>query len=152
MAVLDLYEELIAVTRALDASAVNYALCGGIAVGIHGAPRFTKDIDLLVPQEDVERAKGVAKACGFRAESLPMRFAATDTTMHRVIKLSGADLLMLDLLLVTEATRLAFDSRERLSFGSASAWVLGRQALIAMKIGAGRPQDLLDVARLSEQD
>ena len=41
---MDLYEELFALTKALDAGRLSYALCGGLAVAIHGAPRFTKDV------------------------------------------------------------------------------------------------------------
>ena len=33
--------------RALERAKVPYALCGGLAVALHGFPRATKDIDLL---------------------------------------------------------------------------------------------------------
>jgi hypothetical protein len=53
---LDLVSELANVVRALDAAGVPYALCGGIAVTIHGHVRATKDIDLLILPEDRTRA------------------------------------------------------------------------------------------------
>ena len=31
----------------MDEAGVDYALCGGLAVAAHGAPRATRDIDLL---------------------------------------------------------------------------------------------------------
>ncbi len=37
---------------------VSYALCGGMAVGIHGYPRFTQDIDFLIPPESLDQARG----------------------------------------------------------------------------------------------
>ncbi len=62
---LNLEAELEALADALNADGVDFAICGGIAVTIHGAPRFTKDIDLLVPPEAVGRVKEVAARLGF---------------------------------------------------------------------------------------
>ena len=44
---MNLVDELHAVSRALSAAGISFAVCGGIAVTIHGATRTTKDIDLL---------------------------------------------------------------------------------------------------------
>ena len=52
---MDLVAELRAVARTLEEAGVPYAVCGGLAVTLHGATRATKDIDLLVREEDVER-------------------------------------------------------------------------------------------------
>jgi len=38
---MDFFQELKDVTAALDASEVDYALCGGVALAIHGVPRAT---------------------------------------------------------------------------------------------------------------
>jgi hypothetical protein len=54
---MNIYDELVAVVRALAADGVDYALVGGLAVGVWGVPRATKDIDLLVRPEEVARAK-----------------------------------------------------------------------------------------------
>jgi hypothetical protein len=40
----DLFAEVVALAAALDVAAVDYAICGGVALAIHGAPRATKDI------------------------------------------------------------------------------------------------------------
>jgi hypothetical protein len=52
---LDLIAELEALVSALDAEKVEYALCGGLALAVHGYPRATKDIDLLVRADSTER-------------------------------------------------------------------------------------------------
>lgn len=146
----DLFTELIAITDAFEAGGIPYALCGGLAVAIHGAPRFTKDLDLVIRPEDADSAKEVAKALGFVAESLPMRFKATGE-MHRVIKFAeSGEILMLDLLLVGEQLQSVWDARERLETEGHSLWVVSRQGLTSMKLAAGRPIDLLDVQRLAE--
>ena len=59
---LDLYEELRAITAALETAQVTYALVGGLAVSIYATPRATKDIDLLLAPEDMEKlAAALAK-------------------------------------------------------------------------------------------
>lgn len=40
---------------ALERAHARYAICGATAMGAHGAERFTKDIDVLVSDEDLEK-------------------------------------------------------------------------------------------------
>jgi len=148
----DLYEELAALAAAFDAGGIAYALCGGLAVAVHGAPRFTKDIDVLVLPADAVQAREVAKALGFTAESLPMRFKGTGV-MHRVVKFApSGEILCLDLLLAGEELADVWASRERCSAGGRTLWVVSRPALVSMKLAAGRAQDLLDVQKLAENE
>lgn len=53
---------------ALQAADVPFAICGGLAVAIHGFVRATKDIDLLIPASAIDAAKNAVKPLGF---SLP---------------------------------------------------------------------------------
>jgi hypothetical protein len=39
---------------ALEAVRAHYAICGAVAMGAHGAERYTKDIDVLVADADLE--------------------------------------------------------------------------------------------------
>ena len=53
----------------MNSEMVEYLLVGGYAVGFHGAPRFTADIDIWVDSEHVERQRNWAerlKVFGFR--------------------------------------------------------------------------------------
>lgn len=43
---------------ALERARARYAICGATAMGAFGAERFTKDIDVLVAEEDLERVLG----------------------------------------------------------------------------------------------
>ncbi len=45
-------------SRALTSLAVRHAVAGGLAVGAHGYPRNTQDVDLLVGDEAFERHAG----------------------------------------------------------------------------------------------
>jgi hypothetical protein len=40
---------------ALERAKARYAICGAVAMGAHGAERYTKDIDVLVGANDLER-------------------------------------------------------------------------------------------------
>ncbi len=52
-------EQLLKVFRALAEHEVEYAVFGGIALGLHGLVRATADIDLFIPEdrENIERLK-----------------------------------------------------------------------------------------------
>lgn len=95
----DFFAELQGLLLGLEAAQVEYALCGGVALAIHGAPRATQDIDVLARPEDLTRLADVARALGFTFASLPMDFSS-GVTMHRFTKLIAGQLLMLDVLLV----------------------------------------------------
>ena len=61
------------------------------------------------------------------------------------------DTLTLDFMLVTESLQAGWQSRQRLETEFGPLTVVTREALIAMKVAAGRPRDLGDVASLEEQ-
>ncbi len=147
-----LIEELSALVVALDEARVEYALVGGLAVAVWGVPRATKDIDLLVERADAERAAGVAKSCGYTLDAFPMEFE-DGMEMRRLNKIeSDGTLLTVDFLLVGAAQRSVWEGRQRVPFQAGSISVASRDGLIAMKLAAGRAQDLADVQKLREGD
>ena len=62
---MDLIDELAALIKALNDAGVRYALCGGLAMAVHGHPRATQDIDLLIPEEELAKIQQVAETVGF---------------------------------------------------------------------------------------
>lgn len=146
---MDFFQELKDLTLALDAGLVDYALCGGVALAIHGVPRATQDIDLLVRPEDLPRLREVARTCGFGLESLPMDFAS-GITIQRFTKLIDGQPLMLDALLVGGPLAAAWEDRQVADIEGGRVHVVSQAGLIALKLAAGRPQDLADVQRLKE--
>src|SRR5687768_13271478 len=102
---LNLITELEALIDALDADGIPYAVCGGLALGIHGHPRGTKDIDLLLEANDLDRAMAVAKRVGFDIPARKMIFGLRAGARREVQRLSKLDpesnnLMPLDFLLV----------------------------------------------------
>ena len=147
-----LLDELRAVLRALDAAGVEYALAGGLAVAVWGAPRATKDIDLLIQPDSLPRAVAAVRECGFTLEALPFEFQ-DGTRLQRVNKVDAqGNLLTVDFMLVDRNLAPAWAGRTRLPFGGGDVVVVGREALIAMKALAGRPQDIADIQNLKEVD
>lgn len=51
--------------RLLDEAAIPHAIVGGVAVCLHGYPRNTVDVDLLVRSEDGKRLRDVLEQAGF---------------------------------------------------------------------------------------
>jgi len=46
-----LFDELNDIIDSLEKSGVEYAVCGGLALAVHGFPRATFDIDILIQPE-----------------------------------------------------------------------------------------------------
>jgi hypothetical protein len=149
---IDLHAELVGLVSDLQAAGIAYALCGALALAVHGVPRATKDIDLLVRGEALDAVRAVARGRGFIFEALPMTFAASRITVHRFTKLVEGRPLMLDALLADETLAPVFASRIRVPWEGLELQVVSRDGLVALKTMAGRPQDLVDLQRLFELD
>jgi hypothetical protein len=147
----DLLEETQRLIGELEESAVPYALAGAIALAVHGAPRATTDIDLLVRAEDLDAARGVAHGCGFVIAAMPMRFS-DGMEIARLTRIEGDESLTVDFLIVNPQLEAAWASRERRRSATGEFWVVSREALIQMKAWANRPQDVADIQRLMETD
>lgn len=148
---LSLFDQTIALLADLEAAGVEYALAGALALAVHGVPRATTDIDLLIPAQAVEAALAVAARRDFRFAALPMRFA-DGMEVRRVSKVEGEETLTLDLLLVNDHLREVWETRVRVPVERGAIWVVSRAGLVRMKAWAGRPQDLADLRRLEDLD
>ena len=148
---MNLKDELLGLMTALNDANLSYAVCGGLALMIHGFVRATEDIDLLILEEDLSEVLRVAESVGFWIPSGKMPFKAkTPLTMdiYRVSKADGADLISLDLIIVSPAIKDVWDTRETFTVNGILCPAVSRQGLIRMKTIAGRPQDLVDIERL----
>jgi hypothetical protein len=152
---MNLVDELRGITAALAAAAIPYAVCGGVAVTIHGATRSTKDIDLLVLPGDVARVLDAVRPLGYVFAAIPMTFGeGTPGERHvqRVSKIEGGEHLLLDLLVADAAFAGALDDRVELRLPDGPLSVVSRATLIRMKRLAGRAQDLADLEKLEAAD
>jgi hypothetical protein len=144
---MDLYAELAAVVDALDAEGVPYALCGALALAIHGAPRATKDLDLIARKEDEPKVRAAVRRAGYVFEALPMEFSS-GIEVQRFSKLVDGRPLMLDFLWALGPLEPIWARRVRVRWREGDLHVVSRDDLITLKLTAGRPQDLVDIQSL----
>ncbi len=150
---MDIGAELMSLVQALDKAKVPYALCGGLALGVHGFPRATEDIDLLIRKRDVDKGKKAIRHLGYILEAGPMTFGAgteRETRLHRVSKAFGEDWLMLDFIQVEPGHGEAWKTRRRYATERGRITAVSPEGLILMKKKAGRPQDIADIVRLKD--
>jgi hypothetical protein len=143
--------ELIALVTALRNANLPFAVCGGLAMAIHGHPRATQDIDILIREENLNEVLEVAKAVGFWIPSGKMPFKAkTPLAMeiYRVSKAVGEKLIPLDLMLVSPALEEVWNGRISGQIGDVDCTVVSADGLIRMKEIAARTQDLADIEKL----
>ena len=155
VAVMNLVEELHSIVAALAGAKIRYAVCGGVAVAIHGAIRATKDIDILLGREDVSRALDVVRSLGYQYAALPMTFdpgTARERHVQRVSKVVGQEHLLLDFLFAEAAFAGALDDRIEVQLPTGPLAVVSRATLIRMKQLAARAQDVADLEKLEATD
>lgn len=146
-AMLDLFAELKAVIGALDQAGVPYALCGGLAMAVHGYPRATVDIDVLVLAPDVDRVTAAVGSLGFTIPALPMSFRGGTVEIRRLSKIhESGQTLSLDILLVTPAIEAAWNTRQVMEWDFGKLTVVSRDGLITLKSlrDSGRDRDDID--------
>ena len=152
---MDLYAELTAIIDCLDDHSIDYALCGGLAVAVHGYPRFTGDIDIMLMIEDFPRAKNALKTIGFSIDAGPFPFdSGTERAreVHRISRIVKGDVFTLDILIVNDMLMEVWNGRELYELEGQKICVVSRQGLITMKTLAGRDRDLVDIKNLMKDD
>ena len=148
---MDLVDELHRIGNALQEAGVSYAVCGGLAVTIHGAPRTTKDIDLVVDPNEIDSVLEMVRPIGYRFAAAPMVFdrgTAHERRVQRVTRVHGEHALTLDLLAGEGYLEPVLAGRRRVDLPAGVLWVVSRDGLATMKRVAGRPQDLRDLELL----
>lgn len=148
-----LLDELSNIISALNENEIEYAVCGGLALAIHGFVRATVDIDILIKPELLEKAYKIAEEQGFDIRGLDISFKKRAIEIRRVSKIvEEGEMLSLDLLLVTPQIEDVWKTREEIDFLGNKLSVVSREGLIKMKRLAGRPQDLADILRLENEE
>jgi len=146
------FKELLSV---FNSRKIRYLLIGGYAVSLYAQPRATKDLDLLV-SPDANNVKALYAALaefGAPLEGL----TAADFMQPDLFFRMGAPPLMVDILPAVQGVdfEVAWERRTEIEIDPESglrASVISRSDLIAAKLAAGRPQDLIDVAALRQTE
>ena len=152
-----------AIVAALNSARVDYLIVGGLAVNAHGFVRLTRDVDIVLRLDPDNAGRGLNAllALGYRMSipEKPEAFADAaarkrwrDEKQMIVLKLwsDNHDRTPIDLFVYEPFPfdeELARSVLLEVSDG-VPAPVLALEALLDMKRGIGRPQDLIDVAEL----
>jgi hypothetical protein len=131
--------------NAFIAGDVRFLIVGAYALGVHGRPRATGDLDIWVEPSRENAARVIGALTQFGA---PLRdISEADFAKPGLIYQIGVPPIRIDIL--TELTGLTFDEawsgRLRQRFGPIDVDFIGRDAFIRNKKATGRPKDLVDI-------
>lgn len=132
----------------LNLKKVRYLLVGGYAVGLHGYPRFTGDLDVWVKPgfENGEKIVKVLSEFGFASLNVTAENFIEKDNIHQF----GYPPVRIDIL--TGVSGLIFDNcfarKKKMRLDGVWVNVVHITDLKQNKIASGRPEDLFDVRKL----
>jgi hypothetical protein len=134
--------------RLLNAHGVSYLIIGGYAVGFHGHPRATADIDIWVPQ-DANTARQLVSAIREFGFETPELSADLFRRSDQVVRL-GLPPVRIEILTTISGVRFGECAPRAVSaeLGGVPVRIIGLDDLKRNKRAAGRHQDLADLERL----
>jgi hypothetical protein len=149
----DLSEELAAIRDVLAARGLEFAVCGGIAMAIHGFTRATEDLDLLVRPEEAEAIEEALGVLGYEITSKPEISSVGAIQIRRVSRAdrNDHDKLAVDLLFVSPETSNVWNSLDLLTWRDKPLPVVSRKGLITLKRLRGTAMDLVDIGRMETE-
>ena len=140
------FKELVSV---LSSARVRYLVVGGHAVIEHTEPRYTKDLDVWVEatRENATRLWRALVKYGAPLKGVKLE----DFLNPAIVYQMGVEPVRVDILTALDGVDFerAWARRGKARWGRVTVNVLSVADLIANKKRVGRPQDLLDVERLS---
>ena len=135
---------------ALNAAEARYLLVGGYAVALHAEPRFTKDLDIWI-EASAGNAARVHRALAAFGAPLSGISELDLATSGNVVQI-GVPPNRIDVVTSIDGVEFpeAWSDHVVTTYGHQSVPAIGKDALIKNKRASGRPQDLLDVERLTQ--
>lgn len=150
---MNLYDEFFLIVAMFNKLGVRYAVVGGIALAFHGRPRFTRDVDFLVDQRDVDKSRMALERLDYEETAEPWTFPDTPLILRRFLKVEGQDEIVIDVLLASddEHLRIIGDAiRAESEVGSVP--VAAKRDIIWMKKSRSSDQDRVDISELEQHD
>lgn len=143
-------QDFVDLLRALSDADARFLIVGAYAVGVHGHPRATKDLDVWV-EATAENAPKVIRALKVFGAPL-MGLTEQDMSKPDVGLQIGVEPGRIDVLTRVSGVGFAdvWARRTYANFGDVRCGVIGFDDLLINKRAAGRPQDIADVSSLEE--
>jgi hypothetical protein len=132
----------------LNANNVRYLIVGGYAVGFHGYPRYTKDLDVWIEisNENAENIVAALNQFGFGA----VNFKAIDFLNPEEFIQLGYPPNRIDLITSCEGVNFSdcYASKMQIEINGLKIDFIDHENLLKNKQAVGRPQDLADISNL----
>jgi hypothetical protein len=145
-------DDLIDLLRALNAEGAKYLIVGGYAFALHGRLRATKDVDIFVgiDPNNAHRVWRALAAFGAPLEEL----RPEDLTQPDSFFIMGRPPNQIDVITTIDGVSFeeAWGHRVEQTYGGERAHYIGREDFIKNKTAAARPQDVADVAYLTQEN
>lgn len=150
---MNLYNEFFSIVAIFNELGIRYAVVGGIALAFHARPRFTRDIDLLVHQDDMSLLKTTMDRLGYQETAEPWLLPNTTIMLYRFLKAEGQDDLMIDILVANtdEHFRMIRDAVPAQSTTGVVP-VAAKRDIILLKRCRSSDQDCVDISELEKND
>jgi hypothetical protein len=139
------------VFESLQKHNVHYVVIGGIAAVLHGVPRATFDLDILI-NPTPENGQKLLDALTDAKLGTALLVSAEELLAHEITIFK--DRVRIDVQTITPGLRFedAWKNREEMEYQGQLFYVVSREDLIASKKAAGREIDLEDVRLLNLDD
>ncbi len=135
----------------LNSKEIEYLVIGGYAVGYHGYPRATGDMDIWIALNEKNALKMVEalKAFGFNLPELQMELFLKEKKVVRM----GVPPMRLEILTSIDGVSFetCFKRRVIADIGDFKVNFISKADLLVNKRSSGRPQDLVDFEKLRNE-
>ncbi len=149
---MNIFEEFPKIISEIEDKDIKYALVGGVAMAFHDTPRFTKDIDILLFPEDMEKLKKILSKQGYVESTAPWTFKEVDMILYRFIKIDEKEHLQLDVLTANEKrSRQIIKNALEAESEQGIIRVAKKEDLIWMKQQRNSDQDKVDIKKLKDK-
>lgn len=142
-------EDIITLCRALNENKVDYVLIGGIAVILHGFPRGTRDVDLLIDPHP-NNIKKIKSALSYLPDNVVSSMKDDEVLKYTVVRI--ADEIVIDLMAKACGIDFAqaYKGVKTMVIDGVTIPLANQEMLIRMK-DTVRPSDKADVEFLKAQ-
>jgi len=132
----------------LNANKVEYLIVGGYAVGVHGYPRYTGDIDIWInpDEENIIKMPIVLEAFGFASTEMNENDFKNPDNIFRI----GNPPYRIDIMTEIDGVTFkeCYSNKISKDIDGTKINFIGLKDLIKNKQASGRKQDLLDLENL----
>ena len=147
---MNVFEEFKRLVLELEKQGVRYALVGGVAMAFYTEPRFTRDIDLLVDSDDLNKVKDILEIYGYFESASPWTFRNVAIELRRFLKVvNEQDEMIIDILVAKdEEVRLIIQNAVEAESEEGRVMVANKKDLVRLKRSRDSKQDQADIEKL----